>query len=198
MSTHRTNIASETSKSVNTQIRLSKAAAARFAKQGFHATKISDIVADLGVTQPTFYSYFASKKVAYDKLVLQFRTQLKEVTDNVVIKPSKDIHELLEQVTSSFRSFLTFFANNPDLTEIGFRQQPTATKTHQLFIEWLLDNMQIERTSGIVSQEVPSDIIVRSFVGTLDQVSKMHSPEIELQAQWCAKLVCHGVWRVSV
>ena len=44
--------------------RLLAAAAREFAQHGYHETKVSTIVADAGVSQPTFYFYFPTVVVA--------------------------------------------------------------------------------------------------------------------------------------
>ncbi|WP_138495118.1 TetR/AcrR family transcriptional regulator [Paenibacillus pinistramenti] len=48
----------------------------RFAKDGYHATKISDIVAEAGVAQGTFYWYFKSKEAIALEIVKEGRDQL--------------------------------------------------------------------------------------------------------------------------
>lgn len=48
----------------------------RFAKHGYHATKISDIVADAGVAQGTFYWHFKSKEAVALEIVEEGRQQL--------------------------------------------------------------------------------------------------------------------------
>lgn len=54
-------------------------AAAEFAERGFQHTRISDIVARAGVTQPVFYQYFTSKQAAYDELVGMFAERLRGI-----------------------------------------------------------------------------------------------------------------------
>jgi AcrR family transcriptional regulator len=51
----------------------------RFAKDGYYATKISDIVAEAGVAQGTFYWYFKSKEAIALEIVEDGRQQLLEV-----------------------------------------------------------------------------------------------------------------------
>lgn len=177
---------------------LRAAAASRFARQGFHQTKISDIVADSGLTQPTFYFYFKSKEAAHQELVAEFRAGLQAITQQVVIVPVI-AKPLLEQVADSFRLYLDFLAQDRDLTEIGFRQLPTATDTKLQLLEWLEGNMILERENGLVRSDMPSSIIVRCFVGMLDQVSLLQtSPkERHAQAHHCARFMCQGVWLVD-
>lgn len=51
----------------------------RFATGGFHATKISDIVAEVGVAQGTFYWYFKSKEAIALELIQEGQAKLLEV-----------------------------------------------------------------------------------------------------------------------
>ncbi|WP_219834623.1 TetR/AcrR family transcriptional regulator [Paenibacillus sp. R14(2021)] len=51
----------------------------RFAKDGYHATKISDIVAEAGVAQGTFYWHFKSKEAIALEIVEDGRRQLLDV-----------------------------------------------------------------------------------------------------------------------
>jgi len=51
----------------------------QFVESGYHATKVSDIVAEAGVAQGTFYWYFKSKESIALDIVEQGRQQLLEV-----------------------------------------------------------------------------------------------------------------------
>jgi AcrR family transcriptional regulator len=51
----------------------------QFVESGYHATKVSDIVAEAGVAQGTFYWYFKSKESVALEIVEQGRQQLLEV-----------------------------------------------------------------------------------------------------------------------
>ena len=53
--------AAETTRRERTRNALREAALQRFVTDGFEATSIADIAADVGVTTRTFYRYFASK-----------------------------------------------------------------------------------------------------------------------------------------
>jgi AcrR family transcriptional regulator len=55
--------------------RLVSAAAEVFAVSGYHASRVSDIVARAGVAQGTFYLYFRSKEAVFLELVDRFFTR---------------------------------------------------------------------------------------------------------------------------
>lgn len=52
-----------------TAIRLQDAALARFARQGFDATSLAEIAADVGIKKPSIYAHFQSKDELYLSLI---------------------------------------------------------------------------------------------------------------------------------
>ncbi|MFD1957287.1 TetR/AcrR family transcriptional regulator [Paenibacillus thailandensis] len=66
-------------RSADRKAQIKKAALERFARNGFHQTKISDIVRDAGVSQGTFYLYFKSKEAVALEIIESGRKQLLEV-----------------------------------------------------------------------------------------------------------------------
>src|SRR5690625_6033061 len=78
-----------------------------FAKKGYHATKVSDIVREAGVAQGTFYWYFKSKEEIALRIIEEGKINLLEVvqqgyrkdegTTNVMIQSSQRLmYKLLE------------------------------------------------------------------------------------------------------
>ncbi|MEG0615714.1 MAG: helix-turn-helix domain-containing protein, partial [Oscillospiraceae bacterium] len=53
-----------------------------FSTNGYHQTKISDIVKASNLTQPTFYLYFQSKESLYNDLNEKFQQGLNQVFSN--------------------------------------------------------------------------------------------------------------------
>ncbi|WZB60539.1 helix-turn-helix domain-containing protein [Achromobacter xylosoxidans] len=96
-------------------------AAAEFAERGFQHTRISDIVARAGVTQPVFYQYFTSKQAAYDELVGMFAKRLRGIIGQER-EPGAPGSGLDERVRASVGGLLAILRENPDLTRIGFFQ----------------------------------------------------------------------------
>jgi len=184
------------SKGTLTHAKLRKAAAAVFAKRGFHATKVSDIVQQLGVSQPTFYNYFVSKEAAYEELVQEFRRRLQALTLTLLIAPDIPSAEVVDRVALSFRKFLDFLADDPDLTEIGFFQPPGCTPTKVGMATWIATNIAQEQQSGLFRDEVAAGQIGKCFVGMIDQMAR-DRPDAATRAtlaQGCARLLCNGVW----
>ena len=112
-------------KGERTRLQLLEVAAAEFAERGFQHTRISDIVARAGVTQPVFYQYFTSKQAAYDELVGMFAKRLRGIIGQER-EPGAPGSGLDERVRASVGGLLAILRENPDLTRIGFFQADSA------------------------------------------------------------------------
>lgn len=176
-----------------TRDRLHRAAIRVFARSGFHATKISDIVAEAAVTQPTFYIHFATKEAAYEALVEEFRAKLREATRQCLIFPDIAPETLHDHVRDSFVRFLTVMSEDPDLTEIGFYQPPNGRITKARMVEWSVHNMTHEQGAGILRPDIPVEYQARMVVGLLDQMGRLAPAEVETVADICARLFCSAL-----
>ncbi len=183
-------------KGEQTRIRLHRAAITVFARRGYFETKVSDIVQEAGVSQPTFYSYFESKEAAYDQLVGEFRERLKTITGDNLIDPATPTERFVERVALSFLRFLDFFAEDPDLTEIGFFQPPGCTVTKHMMVGWVTTNIKQEQKDGLFRTNIDAIQIARGLVGIVDQMARINAGAKQRKAiaRDCADLFCGGAW----
>ncbi len=89
-------------------------ATARFAKNGFHPTSVSEIVDGVGVGKGVFYWYFESK----DELLVEIlRESLRDLrtTQAAAIADAKDP---LQRLEAGIRASLLWSANNPDIIRL--------------------------------------------------------------------------------
>jgi AcrR family transcriptional regulator len=91
---------SEPSKSERTRTALREAAITRFVRDGFEATRIGDIAADVGVTTRTFYRYFAGKD---EVLFTDYEDRLDWFRRALSVRPRKE--SLLDSVRAAVASF---------------------------------------------------------------------------------------------
>jgi TetR/AcrR family transcriptional regulator, fatty acid metabolism regulator protein len=186
----------ELSKPERTRAKLVDFAIREFARRGFHDTKVNDIVKAAGVAQPTFYAYFESKEAAYDMLIASFRSQLRSVTKTALMRAENTANGGVDEVTRALSSFLDFFMENPDLTRIGFMQDPARDETQAQLVSWISSNVQLEQKMGFFRTDLRSIQVARFFVGMLDQMFRQ-SPSSrmrETMAREAAVFACEGLW----
>lgn len=183
-----------TTKGEQTRQRLRRAAITVFASRGFHATKVSDIVAEAGLSQPAFYLYFESKEAAYDLLVEAFRDDLRRVTQSNLIDPATPSSDFIARVALSFQKFLDFMAEDLALTEIGFFQPPGCSVTKSRMVDWVAANLTEEQAHGLFRRDVDALDIARLLVGLLDQFGRIEGDGEERRrlAGICSALFCQG------
>jgi len=186
---------SQPSKGEVTRQRLLKHACREFARLGFHSTKVSNIVKASGLSQPTFYIYFDSKEAAYEELVHEFRRRLRVITEDLLIQKPIGGEALVKSLQYSFTTFLSFLAEDPDLTEIGLFQPPGCTETKASLAVWIADNIAQEQDLGVFSKDVDALTIARCFVGMIDQAARVSPNEMALGelAMGCARVLCKGI-----
>lgn len=176
-----------------TRARLRAAAIAVFARKGFHATKVSDIVAEAGVSQPTFYLHHASKDAAFEALVGDFRDRLLEAARRCLIFSGIAASEVPADVRDSFGRYFAVMAADPALTEIGFYQPPGSTETRARLIAQSVENMRQEQAAGILRADIPLRAQAQLVVGLLDQMGRLTPDEVPAAAGICATLFCSAL-----
>jgi AcrR family transcriptional regulator len=90
----------------------------RFAKDGYHATKISDIVAEAGVAQGTFYWYFKSKEAIALEIVEDGRQQLLEVIGHGYRRDAGTVQDMVQASEALLGKLFIFAESNRYLMEL--------------------------------------------------------------------------------
>lgn len=156
-------------KGERTRERLLTVAAELFAEHSFHGTRISDIVKAAGVTQPSFYSYFATKELIYQELVSRFDAELEELVVSMLIDASLPKEDVQNNITRSFHRYLEFFISHRHLTRISLFQQPQGEATRNNLLKWIARNMRLEQERGFFSAEISTAVLAACYLGVLIQ-----------------------------
>lgn len=90
----------------------------RFAVDGYHATKISDIVGDAGVAQGTFYWYFKSKEMIALDIVEEGRKQLLDVISQGYRQDSGTVPDMVQASEALLCRLFQFAEGNRYLMEL--------------------------------------------------------------------------------
>lgn len=91
-----------------------------FAKNGYHQTRISDIIAAANVARGTFYLYFESKSAIFLELLARLLSKLRASVVGVDL--SRSASPVREQLEASVRRILETIAQNRRLTAIVIRE----------------------------------------------------------------------------
>ncbi|WP_172245090.1 TetR/AcrR family transcriptional regulator [Saccharibacillus endophyticus] len=90
----------------------------KFARLGYHQTKISDIVSEAGVAQGTFYWHFKSKEAIGLEIIEQGKERLLQVIDQGYRQDPGDIDDMVKASEALFLRLFGFAEDNRHLMEI--------------------------------------------------------------------------------
>lgn len=96
---------------------LLEAARAVFARRGYHAAGVSDIIEAAGVARGTFYNYFESKRAIFGAV-------LDEVMETVAaaVEPIDVLQPIAPQVRGNVRRIIEVLAGHEDIARILFSE----------------------------------------------------------------------------
>lgn len=103
---------------VDRKAQLIEIALEKFARLGYHQTKISDIVSEAGVAQGTFYWHFKSKEAIGLEIIGQGKERLLQVIDQGYRQDIGDIDDMVKASEALFLRLFDFAAANRHLMEI--------------------------------------------------------------------------------
>ncbi|MEK5324264.1 TetR/AcrR family transcriptional regulator [Aeribacillus sp. FSL M8-0254] len=146
-----------------------QAAAELFAHKGFHATKISDIVAKAGLTQAAFYLYFNSKEEIFEQMLEDFEKQLIHFSD--AGKKVADIQpeQVKDHVRETIVDILKFLGKNPHLTKVALRENKD-DRLRSIIVEKIAANMSNNQRLGIVKTEIDTQFAGEAFLSVIEHI----------------------------
>jgi AcrR family transcriptional regulator len=158
-----------------------EAAARLFARHGYAETDTQLLAEELGVGKGTLYRYFPSKQdvflAAVDRVIRKLHDQV--VTDIA------GIEDPLDQIAAAIRSYLGFFADNPDFVELLMqeraqfkdRKQPTYFQHREVNVQRWRDlyrgliaagrvrAMPVERITDVIGDLLYGTMFTNYFAG---------------------------------
>ena len=182
-------------KGERTRLQLLEVAAAEFAERGFQHTRISDIVARAGVTQPVFYQYFAGKQAAYDELVGMFAQRLRQEVCRA--RGSDDQKDLPVEVRvrRGVRNWLGILQEDPNRTRIGFFQVDAAEALKDELVEMISENVRIDQRAGVFRKDIPPEWLSHAFMRVIERFKRRepNAEEREALADFITDMFLEGV-----
>lgn len=177
--------------------RLLDAAAAEFARVGYHAAKVSDIVAAAGLTQAAFYLYFPSKEAIYGELVTDFRTRLQALADAGRLVTSPSPGAVRHQVRANLVALFHFLMADPDRTTVAAIQDPNREETIHEVSERIRTNLRANQATGIVRADLDDSLVAEAMLGLVERLLlrwlKTREGDAESLANATADMLLDGI-----
>jgi len=136
-----------------------------FSSNGYYQTKISDIVKEANVTQPTFYLYFESKDSLFLDLNQQFQQDLFNILENQI-----EVQDI--QFPSVVENLLLYFAANPLLTNIGLFQSEESDTVKEKLVEKFEQILEGQVGNYHSLQQKDIHIVSQSLMGSIERLTK--------------------------
>lgn len=182
-------------KGERTRLQLLEVAAAEFAERGFQHTRISDIVARAGVTQPVFYQYFAGKQAAYDELVGMFAQRLRQEVCQARLSDEQRDLPVEVRVRRGVSNWLGILQEDPNLTRIGFFQVDAAEALKDELVGMISENVRIDQRAGVFRNDIPPDWLSHAFMGVIERFTRQmpDAEQREALAEFITTMFLEGV-----
>jgi AcrR family transcriptional regulator len=155
-----------------TRTRLLDAAASVFASRGFHSTLVSDIVAEAGTGQGTFYRHFSNKREIFEALFDRlFAGVLAEFTPMSTSMPSC-LTEYRDASVALLRRLAGIVERNRDLVLLFLRQASAVDRDFEMKVSDHYDRLgELARfyldhaVKQGFARQCRSDLVAQSLLG---------------------------------
>ena len=145
-----------------------------FARQGFHACRVSDIADEAGVAYGLVYHYFASKDEVLDTLFLERWNVMLELIRDVDAQPLP-VREKLGAIASFI---VDSYRHDPDLMKVIIVEVTRAAnsfgQTHLAQIreayELIGEIVTKAQEAGVFKPEIEARFAAMAFYGTIEQL----------------------------
>ena len=183
--------------------RILKAAIKVFAKNGFYATRVSEIAKAAGVADGTIYLYFKNKD---DVLINIFENGIQQLL--VILREVVASEEPFDaRITSIIELQLGLLEEQRDLAEVitvNLRQSSTLLKQYAAplfmeYIEVIAGVIRDGQQNGAFRKEINARVAARSLFGALDAIlltwalGEADPASLRKAASQCAKLFLDGL-----
>lgn len=148
-----------------------KIAAKQFAVHGFHDTKISTIVKEANVTQPTFYLYFKSKEAIFQELIELFKAKLHARVEQSRLASGIEATGLLERIANNIALIFQLFQENEHVARIGFFLSEDAIEIKKQMAKQIEENLTVEVESGYFHSNNDLSIVASAIVGVIEHLT---------------------------
>ena len=186
---------------------LLRAATRVFAKRGYRAASISDIIKAAGVARGTFYLYFRSKQDILFAVIDDLREQQKAFIaqlsqqEGSVARPDPR-----EQARQGFLAWLRFYDQRRDALKILLREanlidaalEPKRAEVRRGIVEYLSQRIRRLQSEGVYQRKLSPEIVSHFLIGMVDEIAlsylqKASNPDLRWLADQCVSFELDGL-----
>ena len=186
------------------------AAATRiFAKKGYRAASVSDVIKAAGVARGTFYLYFRSKQdilfAVIDHLREQQKTFINQLSQQEAQQTDADPRELARR---GFVSWLRFYDQRRDALRILLREanlidaalEHKRAEVRAGVVEYLSRRIRRLQGEGVYQEKLSPEVVSHFLIGMVDEIAlsylqKGRKADLEWLADQCASFELDGLLR---
>ena len=166
----------------------------QFGRTGFHDTSMNALAKSAGVTKPVLYQHFPSKRHLYLAVLNDIGTRLREALE-ASVEQATSPHS---QVEAGFRSYFSFFANEPAAFDVlfgdGSRRDPMFAKEAQAVESSIAENVASHITIDDLSP-VDRRVLAFGIVGMAEGTSRYWMARgLDIDADHLAKRLANLAW----
>ncbi len=183
--------------------RILKAAIKVFAKNGFYATRVSEIARAAGVADGTIYLYFKNKD---DVLISIFEDGIQRLL-GILREVAASDDSVEDRITRIIELQLGLLEDQRDLAEVitvNLRQSSRLLKQYAAplfmeYIEVLAGVVDEGQERGVFREDLPSRVVARALFGALDGIlltwalGEADPQALRKAASHCASLFLEGL-----
>lgn len=188
---------------------LLEAATRVFAKQGYRAASISDIISAAGVARGTFYLYFRSKQDILFAVIDDFREQQKAFIAQLAERENRSPRaDLRARTRAGFLNWLRFYDQRRDGLKILLREanlidaalEAKRAEVRRGVVEYLSKQIRRLQRQGLYQREISPELASHFLIGMVDEIALTYlqegsRPNLEWLAEQCASFALDGLRR---
>jgi AcrR family transcriptional regulator len=149
-----------------------------FARKGYRAASISDIIARAGVARGTFYLYFASKQAVFLAIVEAFHGRVRQELGAAEAAPAGPDAGPKQILEAGFGRWLRFFAGHREATTVILREassiDPRFEKgfadLRQTAVAHFAERYRRLQSAGLVRRTVSPELLAHLLLGMFDEL----------------------------
>ena len=188
---------------------LLRAATRVFARKGYRAASISDVIKAAGVARGTFYLYFRSKQDILFAVIDDLREQQKLFIAQLSEEQGRETYpEPRELARQEFLTWLRFYDERRDALKILLREanlidaalEPKRAEVRRGIVQYLSKRIRRLQSMGVYQEKLSPEIVSHFLIGMVDEIALSYlqngrKPDLEWLANQCVSFELDGLLR---